>query len=164
MMEPVLRPVGFNWQIDVALVPGVAAREVAVAALGTVYAIEGGEQNREQLGSTLAAHWSLATALALVGHGLVPPITPRVEPRLRKSRCEHIGVEICGCSRNRRGKGIAPSPSRDYQAILNGPSGLLIQVISRLARRRRGLARPRMLQTLDPGRSVSILDEQCSCS
>src|SRR6516225_6611516 len=33
-MQPVLRPVGFNWQIDVALVPGMAAREVAVAALG----------------------------------------------------------------------------------------------------------------------------------
>jgi hypothetical protein len=134
MMEPVLRPVGFNWQIDVALVPGVAAREVAVAALGTVYAIEGAEQNREQLGSTLAAHWSLATALALVGHGLVLPITPRVEPRLRKSRCEHIGASrYAAAPETDVEKGIAPSPSRDYQAILNGPSGLLIQVISRLS-------------------------------
>ena len=43
-MEPVLCSVGFNWQIDVALVPGMAAREVAVAALGGVYAIEGRRQ------------------------------------------------------------------------------------------------------------------------
>jgi ferrous iron transport protein B len=33
-MEPVLAPIGFNWQIAIALVPGLAAREVAVAALG----------------------------------------------------------------------------------------------------------------------------------
>ena len=37
-VEPVLRPIGFNWQIGVALIPGMAAREVAVASLGTVYA------------------------------------------------------------------------------------------------------------------------------
>ena len=43
-LEPVLAPVGFNWQINVALIPGMAAREVAVAALGTVYAIEGGKE------------------------------------------------------------------------------------------------------------------------
>jgi Fe2+ transport system protein B len=43
-MEPVLRPLGFNWQIDVALVPGMAAREVAVAALGTVYSIAGADE------------------------------------------------------------------------------------------------------------------------
>jgi ferrous iron transport protein B len=39
IIEPVLHPVGFNWQIDIALIPGMAARGVAVAALGTVYAI-----------------------------------------------------------------------------------------------------------------------------
>ena len=43
-LEPLLAPVGFNWQIAVALIPGMAAREVAVAALGTVYAIEGGKE------------------------------------------------------------------------------------------------------------------------
>ena len=43
-IEPLLAPVGFNWQISVALVPGMAAREVAVAALGTVYAIQGGKE------------------------------------------------------------------------------------------------------------------------
>ncbi|HEX7919591.1 MAG TPA: ferrous iron transporter B, partial [Bradyrhizobium sp.] len=43
-LEPLLRPIGFNWQIAVALIPGMAAREVAVAALGTVYSIEGGKE------------------------------------------------------------------------------------------------------------------------
>ena len=64
--EPILAPVGFNWQISVALVPGMAAREVAVAALGTVYAIEGGKDAAMQIGQTLASKWSLATALALL--------------------------------------------------------------------------------------------------
>jgi ferrous iron transport protein B len=72
-MEPVLRPVGFNWQIDVALVPGMAAREVAVAALGTVYAIEGAGDNSDELGRTLTAHWSLATALALLAWYVFAP-------------------------------------------------------------------------------------------
>ena len=65
-IEPLLAPVGFNWQISVALVPGMAAREVAVAALGTVYAIEGGKEAAEQIGHALASQWSLATALALL--------------------------------------------------------------------------------------------------
>jgi len=66
VIEPVLAPVGFNWQISVALIPGMAAREVAVAALGTVYAIEGGKEAAQQIGQTLAQHWSLGTALALL--------------------------------------------------------------------------------------------------
>ena len=65
-IEPILAPVGFNWQISVALIPGMAAREVAVAALGTVYAIEGGKEAAEQIGHVLATKWSLATALALM--------------------------------------------------------------------------------------------------
>ena len=65
-IEPILAPVGFNWQISVALIPGMAAREVAVASLGTVYAIEGGKEAAEQIGQALASKWSLATALALL--------------------------------------------------------------------------------------------------
>ena len=38
-IQPLLAPIGFNWQMTVALIPGFAAREVAVAALGTVYAV-----------------------------------------------------------------------------------------------------------------------------
>src|SRR5260370_42253592 len=49
-LAPLLAPVGFNWQIAGALIPGMAAREVAVAALGTVYAIEGGKEAAHQIG------------------------------------------------------------------------------------------------------------------
>jgi ferrous iron transport protein B len=66
VLEPLLAPLGFNWQIAVALIPGMAAREVAVAALGTVYAIEGGKEAAEQIGQALASKWSLATALSLL--------------------------------------------------------------------------------------------------
>jgi ferrous iron transport protein B len=65
-IQPVLAPLGFNWQITVALIPGMAAREVAVAALGTVYAIQGGKEAAEQIGQVLASNWSLATALSLL--------------------------------------------------------------------------------------------------
>jgi ferrous iron transport protein B len=65
-LEPLLAPVGFNWQIGVALIPGMAAREVAVAALSTVYAIEGGKEAATQIGLVLADKWTLATALSLL--------------------------------------------------------------------------------------------------
>ena len=42
LLQPLIAPIGFNWQMAVALIPGMAAREVAVGALGTVYAIDGG--------------------------------------------------------------------------------------------------------------------------
>src|SRR5215472_5175572 len=72
-LQPVLAPVGFNWQISVALIPGMAAREVAVAALGTVYAIEGGKEAAEQIGQALAHQWTLATALALLAWYIFAP-------------------------------------------------------------------------------------------
>lgn len=72
-LEPLLAPVGFNWQIAVALIPGMAAREVAVAALGTVYAIEGGKEAAEQIGQVLATKWSLATALSLLAWYIFAP-------------------------------------------------------------------------------------------
>ncbi|TWC00745.1 ferrous iron transport protein B [Bradyrhizobium macuxiense] len=65
-LEPLLRPIGFNWQIAVALIPGMAAREVAVAALGTVYSIEGGKEAADAIGQVLAQKWTLATALSLL--------------------------------------------------------------------------------------------------
>ncbi|MCP3464493.1 ferrous iron transporter B [Bradyrhizobium sp. CCGUVB23] len=72
-IAPLLAPVGFNWQIAVALIPGMAAREVAVAALGTVYAIEGGKEAAEQIGQVLATKWSLATALSLLAWYIFAP-------------------------------------------------------------------------------------------
>ena len=72
-LEPLLAPIGFNWQIAVALIPGMAAREVAVAALGTVYAIEGGKEAADQIGQVLATKWSLATALSLLAWYIFAP-------------------------------------------------------------------------------------------
>ena len=72
-LQPVLAPIGFNWQIGVALIPGMAAREVAVAALGTVYSIEGGKEAYEQIGQALASKWSLATALAMLAWYIFAP-------------------------------------------------------------------------------------------
>jgi ferrous iron transport protein B len=72
-LEPLLSPLGFNWQIAVALIPGMAAREVAVAALGTVYAIEGGKEAADQIGQVLATKWSLATALSLLAWYIFAP-------------------------------------------------------------------------------------------
>ncbi|MBS0391259.1 MAG: ferrous iron transporter B [Proteobacteria bacterium] len=67
LLEVVFAPIGFNWQISIALVPGMAAREVAVSALGTVYAIAASnDDTAAQLAPMLAAQWSLATALSLL--------------------------------------------------------------------------------------------------
>lgn len=67
-MEPLFAPIGFNWQICIALIPGLAAREVAVAALATVYAISAGGDDAaaQALSPLLAAQWSVPTALSLL--------------------------------------------------------------------------------------------------
>jgi ferrous iron transport protein B len=72
-LAPLFAPLGFNWQIVVALIPGMAAREVAVAALGTVYAIEGGKEAANQIGQVLATKWSMATALSLLAWYIFAP-------------------------------------------------------------------------------------------
>jgi ferrous iron transport protein B len=69
-IQPVLAPIGFSWQMSVALIPGMAAREVAVSALGSIYAISGGD---EALATTLASHWSLASALAFLAWYVFAP-------------------------------------------------------------------------------------------
>jgi ferrous iron transport protein B len=73
LIEPLTAPLGFNWQINVALIPGMAAREVAVGSLGTIYAISGGDEARDQIGQALVAHWSLGTALALLAWYIFAP-------------------------------------------------------------------------------------------
>jgi ferrous iron transport protein B len=73
LIHPLLEPIGFNWQISIALIPGMAAREVAVAALGTVYSISGGREAEHAIGHLLAAQWSLATALAFLAWYIFAP-------------------------------------------------------------------------------------------
>ncbi len=67
-------PIGFNWQISIALVPGLAAREVAVSALGTVYALSATAGDAAQaLAPIIARGWSLATALSLLAWYVFAP-------------------------------------------------------------------------------------------
>jgi len=73
LLEPVLSPIGFNWQMTVALIPGFAAREVAVAALGTVYAIGDADTHVGALATQLAQHWSLATGLSFLAWYVFAP-------------------------------------------------------------------------------------------
>lgn len=66
-LEPLLAPIGFNWQIALALVPGLAAREVVVGVLGTIYALSAtGDDMQGSLAAVLAQSWSLPTALSLL--------------------------------------------------------------------------------------------------
>lgn len=65
-LAPLFAPIGFNWQIVLALIPGMAAREVAVSGLATVYALSANGDSVAQLSEVLAAQWSLATALSVL--------------------------------------------------------------------------------------------------
>ena len=72
-LQPLLAPIGFNWQMTVALIPGMAAREVAVGALGTVYAIAGAEENVGTLAGAISLDWSLAMGLAFLAWYVFAP-------------------------------------------------------------------------------------------
>jgi ferrous iron transport protein B len=68
VIAPAVAPIGFNRDISLALIPAMAAREIAVAAIGTVYAVDDveGEQGRASITQNLRARWSLPTALAFL--------------------------------------------------------------------------------------------------
>jgi len=75
-LEHVMRPIGFNRDISLALIPAMAAREVAVSALGTVYAIQGdveAEGVQHSLVERLRGRWSLPTALAFLAWFVFAP-------------------------------------------------------------------------------------------
>jgi ferrous iron transport protein B len=73
-VEWLFAPVGFNWQICVALIPGLAAREVAVSALGTVYAISAAADDAtSQLLPIISSQWSMATGLSLIAWYIFAP-------------------------------------------------------------------------------------------
>jgi ferrous iron transport protein B len=74
LLQHIFAPIGFNWQISIALVPGLAAREVAVGALGTVYAMSAsGDDVATQLEPVIAGTWSLATGCALLAWYVFAP-------------------------------------------------------------------------------------------
>jgi ferrous iron transport protein B len=73
-LEYIFAPIGFNWQISIALVPGMAAREIAVSALGTVYSMSAsGDDVAGALTPIIASTWSLATALSLLAWYVFAP-------------------------------------------------------------------------------------------
>lgn len=73
-LQYVFAPLGFNWEISIALVPGMAAREVAISALGTVYALQGSEdQVAQSLATVLQSAWPLSTALAFLAWFVYAP-------------------------------------------------------------------------------------------
>jgi len=73
-LSVIFAPIGFNWQMSAALVPGMAAREVAVAALGTVYSLSGNEDAVQTgLVHMLQGAWSLPTALSFLAWYIFAP-------------------------------------------------------------------------------------------
>ena len=74
-MSPIFEPIGFNWQLTVALIPAMAAREVVVSALGTVYSLSSDdeEETERALSEHLSGSWSLATALAMLAWFVFAP-------------------------------------------------------------------------------------------
>lgn len=72
-IEPLVKPIGFDWRIAIALIPGFAAREVMVSALATVYSIESKDSDdaSEKLSLVIKKEWSLPTALSLLAWYIV---------------------------------------------------------------------------------------------
>ena len=68
VVEPIVKPIGFNRDIALALIPAMAAREVAVAAIGTVYSVDNPDSDNgsRAMVDNLRHRWSLATALAFL--------------------------------------------------------------------------------------------------
>lgn len=76
LLEPIFAPIGFTWQMCISLIPGLAAREVVVAALGTVYAVGnvGDEAMNQTLIPIIHAQWGLATAFAFLAFYIYAPM------------------------------------------------------------------------------------------
>ena len=69
-LEPIFAPIGFSWEMVVALIPGMAAREVAVAALGAIYAVGGAQGD---LAGILSRQWPLASGLSFLAWYVFAP-------------------------------------------------------------------------------------------
>ncbi|MDR2788863.1 MAG: ferrous iron transporter B [Candidatus Accumulibacter sp.] len=75
VMSVVLEPIGFNWQLSVALVPAMAAREVVISALATVYSLSSDDEEKTEqaLSEHISGSWSLATALSMLAWFVFAP-------------------------------------------------------------------------------------------
>jgi ferrous iron transport protein B len=74
-IEKLVRPIGFNHDISLALLPAMAAREVAVSAIATVYSIDSPDSERSaaRLEDNLRHRWPLPTALAFLAWFVFAP-------------------------------------------------------------------------------------------
>lgn len=92
-IQPLFAPLGFDWRICVALLPGLAAREVAVSALATVYALDA-DGAAAALGAVLAEQWSLATGLALLVWYIYAPMCLSTLAVIRRETngWRHVGI------------------------------------------------------------------------
>lgn len=76
LIHPIFAPIGFTWEICIALIPAMAAREVIIAALGVIYAMSGDEDAVTQtLLSQISGPdgWGLATGMSLLVWFIFPP-------------------------------------------------------------------------------------------
>ncbi|KLT73542.1 iron transporter FeoB [Neisseria arctica] len=76
LIEPIFAPLGFTWQMCIAMIPGIAAREVVVAALGTVYAVGAASEDAAQQALIPIVHnnWGLPTAFAFLAWYVYAPM------------------------------------------------------------------------------------------
>ena len=72
-LQPIFRPLGFNLEMTVALVPGMAAREAAVSSLGLIYALGDVDETSQALQTMLAAQWTLPMALSFIAWYVYAP-------------------------------------------------------------------------------------------
>lgn len=73
-IQPFFEPIGFNWQLAITLLPGMAAREASIGALGTIYALsQTGDALEEVLSELLARSWGLPTALSVLAWYVFSP-------------------------------------------------------------------------------------------
>mgnify|MGYP002139560880 CR=1 FL=1 len=141
-MQPLFAPIGFNWQICIAQVPGLAAREVAVSSLATVYAISGGEDvAAEQLGIVIAAQWQMATAFSLLAWYVFAPQCLSTLAVIRRVLADEAG------------------PARDI-VVLN--AGAAIHVAGLAATLAEGVARAQAV--IASGAAAGKLDQLVSCT
>ncbi|QEY27184.1 ferrous iron transporter B [Neisseria zalophi] len=98
-LEPIFAPIGFTWQMCIAMIPGIAAREVVVAALGTVYAVGASSEDAVQnaLIPIVHSNWGLPTAFAFLAWYIYAPMcmaTLAVIKRETKSTAQTVMITM----------------------------------------------------------------------
>lgn len=99
LIHPIFAPLGFDWQTCIAMIPGIAAREVVVAALGTVYSV-GGDENALHQGliPIIRNQWGLPTAFAfLAWYVYAPMCMATIATIKRESHSGKYTAMIVGC-------------------------------------------------------------------